>query len=256
MSIVIKNISYSIENKNILENINLRINNNEILTMLGPNGSGKSTLIKLISGDMKPSSGDIIFDKRNINDIKIEERASIRSVMSQSQDIIYDYSVKEIIEMGWVEKMKKNIGRFSKYLEIVSEECKVKHLLKRNFNTLSGGEQRRVHVARTLIQVYNNKNDKLYILLDEPTANLDLFYEIQLIKLMRDQAKKGFGVVMVLHNLNLAYRFSDQILLLENGKVKSVGKPNKVMTEENIRNVYKIPINIKNNNLLIKYNEL
>ena len=103
MSIIVKSLYYSIENKTILKNINFHINRGEILSILGPNGAGKSTLIKLISGDIKANKGNIFYDSTNLNNISIKKRASIRSVLSQSQEIIYNYTVKEIIEMGWIE---------------------------------------------------------------------------------------------------------------------------------------------------------
>ena len=103
MSIEVNNISYSIKDLQILRDVSLKIKKNEVLSLLGPNGSGKSTLLKIISGDINPNSGSVLFDDINLNNINIIDRARIRSVMSQSQDIIYDFSVKEVIEMGWLE---------------------------------------------------------------------------------------------------------------------------------------------------------
>ena len=102
MSIEVNNLSWEIEGKSIISNISLRIDEGEILTVIGPNGAGKSSFMKLLSGDIETYFGEIYFNGDLLNDISIQERSFIRSVMSQSQEIVYDYSVKEIIEMGWL----------------------------------------------------------------------------------------------------------------------------------------------------------
>tara|TARA_B100000927_G_scaffold144376_1_gene116532 strand:- start:3987 stop:4358 length:372 start_codon:yes stop_codon:yes gene_type:complete len=104
MSIDVQNISYEINNNQILKNVSLKIDQGKICSILGPNGSGKSTLVKVISGDLKPQNGFIFFNDRDLKDISIGDRAKIRSVMSQSQQIFFDFSVREIIEMGWIEE--------------------------------------------------------------------------------------------------------------------------------------------------------
>ena len=103
MSIVVNDISYEINNNLILSNISLAIKGGEVLSILGPNGSGKSTLMRILAGDINPNSGSIIIDGENLNNIEISARAVIRSMMSQSQNIIYDFNVREIVEMGWIE---------------------------------------------------------------------------------------------------------------------------------------------------------
>ena len=253
MSIEIKSLSYKIQEKKILQNLNLTINPGEILTILGPNGAGKSTLIKLISGDIKPTKGSIKYESIDLEKISIQKRAEIRSVLSQNQEIIYNYTVKEIIEMGWIEEIKKETGSFTQNLEIVSKECKIEDLLERKVNSLSGGEKRRVHIARCLIQLYNNKNNESYLFLDEPTANLDLFYEKELMNLIEKKAKEGIGIVMVLHNINLAYQFSNKILLLKNGKQEGYGELNDLLTTDKLSGIYQIPIFVKEKNLIVKY---
>ena len=104
MSIKISSVSYEKGNKRILDDISLEIKSGEVLSVLGPNGAGKSTLLNLISGDISPSKGEIYFDDKNLKDISIQERSFMRSVMAQSQAIVFDFSVKEIIEMGWLDK--------------------------------------------------------------------------------------------------------------------------------------------------------
>ena len=130
MSISIKNLNYSIQGKPILININLEIYPGKILTILGPNGAGKSSLIKLISGDKNPTRGTIFYDNFDLKMLSLELRAEIRAVMSQSQLISFDYTVQEIIEMGWIEKGIKNIdSKFKNSVIEVSDKCNIKHVL-------------------------------------------------------------------------------------------------------------------------------
>ena len=167
MSIKISSVSYEKGNKKILNDISLEIKSGEVLSVLGPNGAGKSTLLNLISGDISPSEGEIYFDNKNLKDISIQERSFMRSVMAQSQAIVFDFSVKEIIEMGWLDKGLSNYANdFQNALNEIAEETSVTDLLYKKFNILSGGEQRRVHFARTLLQIWRPSNslDPIYIL--------------------------------------------------------------------------------------------
>ena len=255
MSVLLKNISYHIDGSLIINNVSFQVKKGEVLTILGPNGSGKSTLVKIISGDISPNKGEVFFDKLLLDIISIKQRAIIRSVMSQSQYIVFDFIVKDIIEMGWLSYNKNNHTFFLDMLNKVSEECGIQHILKRRFNSLSGGEQRKVHFARTLIQLYNNLDTKSskYIILDEPTANLDLAHELNLIRIIKKKAAEGFGVLMVLHDLNLAYRFSDKVAFIKNGKMKYIGPPNEMFKDNILSEIYDIPISFDTVSMKIKY---
>jgi len=257
MSIKIKNVSYKIKNKQILKNVSLIIEQGKMCAILGPNGSGKSTLIKVISGDIKPENGLIFFNKKNLIEINIKERAKIRSVMSQSQHIFFDFSVKEIIEMGWIEDndIQHSAYDMNESLERVTNECDISSLVNRRFNSLSGGEQRRVHFARTLIQLYNKieLNNKRFIILDEPTSNLDLLHELKLITKLKEKASEGFGVLIVLHDLNIAYNFADKIALMDNGEIKYTGLPKEIFSDKILTSIYKTPIIVDKKNKRINY---
>ena len=222
MGILIKNIDYQVEDKHILKNINLNINEGEILAIMGPNGSGKSTLVKILAGDFYPNKGKIFFDKIDLRNISIQEQANIRSVMSQSQKIVYNYSVKEIIEMGWIKKQssKDKEYSFDEALKKVSFECDVFHLLNRKYNSLSGGEKRSVNFARTLIQLFDYEvTQNKYIILDEPTANLDPAATHVVEKIISKIKKSGTTIVMATHDLGQAKRLADNILFLYRGRV-------------------------------------
>ena len=246
MSIIIDSISFSIGDIKILKKISLEFNAGELLTILGPNGSGKSSLLKVLSGDFIPTNGEVSFNNTPLKNISIEKRAEIRSVMSQSQRVMYDFSAKEIIEMGWIENEISDESSFKNALNIVSKDCEIDHLLNRSINNLSGGEQRRVHFARTLIQLWNKPNDKSsrYIFLDEPTANLDLYHEINLIKILKRKVAEGFGVFLILHDLNLAFKFSSRVAFLKDGKLVCIGSPLEVFDEKLLSDIYGISISV------------
>ena len=122
MSIEIKDVRYMVNDTCLLDKITFDINPGEITTILGPNGAGKSTLIKLISGDMKPSSGEILYDKILLNKLTLENKSHRRSVLSQSQNINFDFTVRDIVEMGWINDFNNN---FEKILNEVSKECSI-----------------------------------------------------------------------------------------------------------------------------------
>ena len=244
MSIKVNKISYGINNFSILKDISLEIRSGEILSILGPNGSGKSTLMKVLAGDINPDSGSVVINGINLNDIEISSRAIVRSMMSQAQNIVYDFDVREIIEMDWIESsVDQPNGHFENTLTLISNECGIDHLLKRKYNSLSGGEQRMVHFARTLLQSNGLKeNLKKYIFFDEPTANLDIKRELNILNVIRKKAKEGYGIFIVLHDLNLAYNFSDRIVLIKDGKISKMGDPNDVFDDEILSEIYEVPV--------------
>ena len=244
MTIEVDRVSHEINNFSILRDISLEIRGGEILSIIGPNGSGKSTLMKVLAGDVIPSSGSVIINGKNLNDIEISSRAIVRSMMSQTQNIVYDFDVKEIIEMGWIESsIDKPNGHFENTIKFISNECGIDHLLKRKFNSLSGGEQRMVHFARTLLQSNGlQENLQKYIFFDEPTANLDIKRELNILNVIRKRAKEGYGIFIVLHDLNLAYNFSDRIVLIKNGKISKMGDPNDVFNDEILSEIYEVPV--------------
>ncbi len=251
MSVEIQNINYRIGNKIILNDVNLSIKNNEITSIIGPNGSGKSSLLKIISGDFKANSGDIIFDDIDIKSMSLLTQASTRSVMSQSQVVVYDYTVKDIVELGWISNKHE---KFEQLLYEVCKKCEIFDLLERKYNSLSGGEQRNVNFARTLFQLsVKDTSKKRYFFLDEPTENLDIAHKIKLMNILNTVKRDGFGILLIIHDLNLAYNYSDNIGLLKEGKLKFFGKTNDIMTNQNLSYIFDTSVEVDKRNKIIKY---
>tara|TARA_B100000965_G_scaffold9105_1_gene7046 strand:- start:2179 stop:2952 length:774 start_codon:yes stop_codon:yes gene_type:complete len=256
MSIKAKSIFWEVDNKRIIKDISLEISLGEVVSIIGPNGAGKSSFLNVLSGDIKPTSGSVSFDETNLKDISIQERSFMRSVMSQSQQIVYDFSVKEIIEMGWLDRgIASYSGNFKEAVMKVASECSVHNLLEQKFNTLSGGEQRRVHFARTLIQLWrpSNSHDPRYMFLDEPTANLDILHEQNLMKLVRSKAMEGIGILLILHDLNLAAKYSDKLVIFKNGSLIKSGSPEEVLQSKVLTEVYGLDMEVAKDPLRVNY---
>ena len=256
MSLNIKSVSLKLDDRQILKDVSLEINEGEIVSVIGPNGAGKSTLLNVLTGDISPDSGDTIYDNKPLNKISIQERAFTRSVMSQMQTLVFDFNFKDVIEMGWLQRGNSDFSsNFSLAFEAVTKECNVHNLVHRKFNSLSGGEQRRVHFARTLLQLWrpSKSNDPSYLLLDEPTANLDLSSEMLLMNILKARASSNVGILVILHDLNLASHFADKIAIMKDGEIKAFGKPEEVMKDDFLTSIYKVPIEVKHEPLRVHY---
>ena len=256
MSLSLKSVSLKLDNRQILEDVSLEINEGEIVSVIGPNGAGKSTLLNVLTGDISPDSGDIIYDNKQLNKISIQERAFTRSVMSQMHTLVFNFNVKDVIEMGWLQRGNSDFSsNFSMAFEAVTTECNVHNLVHRKFNSLSGGEQRRVHFARTLLQLWrpSQSNDPRYLLLDEPTANLDLSSEMLLMNILKARASSNVGILVILHDLNLASHFADKIAIMKDGEIKAFGKPEEIMTDDFLTSIYEAPIKVKYDPLRVHY---
>ena len=256
MSLSLKSVSLKLDNRQILKDVSLEINEGDIVSVIGPNGAGKSTLLNVLTGDISPDSGDIIYDNKQLNKISIQERAFTRSVMSQMQTLVFNFNVKDVVEMGWLQRGNSDFSsNFTMAFEAVTSECNVHNLVHRKFNSLSGGEQRRVHFARTLLQLWrpSQSNDPRYLLLDEPTANLDLSSEMLLMNILKARATSNVGILVILHDLNLASHFADKVAIMKDGEIKAFGKPEEVMTDDFLTSIYEVPIKVKYDPLRIHY---
>ena len=256
MSLNLESVSLKLDNRQILKDVSLEINEGEIVSVIGPNGAGKSTLLNVLTGDINPDSGEIFYDNKQLKQISIQERAFTRSVMSQMQTLVFNFNVKDVIEMGWLQRGNSDFSNnFSMAFENVTKECNVHNLIHRKFNSLSGGEQRRVHFARTLLQLWrpSESNDPRYLLLDEPTANLDLSSEMLLMNILKKRASLNVGILVILHDLNLASHFADKIAIIKDGEIMAFGEPEKIMEDAFLTSIYDVPIKVKHDPLRVHY---
>ena len=214
----------------------------EFCGIIGPNGSGKTTLLKCISGYLKPQSGSLQLDDRDVSSFSTKEIAKTMALVQQHFALEYDFTVMEIVLTGRNPHLKRLMSETKEDYAIANEALKraeVYHLKNRQITTLSGGEWQRMILARALCQQAS------IMLLDEPVTGLDIKHQVSLMSTAKKLAtEEKISVVCVLHDLNLAHNYCDKLALLKNGKLYKYGESEEVLTVENLEYVYETKINI------------
>lgn len=238
--ITAEHISYYIRDEAILHDASLHIAPGQVTAILGPNGAGKSTLLKCLTGIIDPNDGAVRLEGKPLGDYPLEALARKRAVLSQSNPINFPFTALEIVLMGRNPYARQTSAVEDETIALEALACvDAEELKDRVFPTLSGGEQQRVQMARILAQLW--EQDDAYLFLDEPTSALDLKHQHQLLRLVRNLAlDRGFGVCLILHDLQLAYRYADRVVLLKDGAVFSDGATEDVLTESHICDVFEL----------------
>ena len=235
-------VSFAYHERLVLDGISLSLKTGEFLGFLGPNGSGKSTFLKNLLGFLKPSQGRIVFSGTNTVPTRTERSRRLAFVPQNSRPPA-SLSVRDVILMGRLPHIR---DRWTGYGE--ADRQKVEEMLgllgitgmaERDVMSLSGGEMQKVIIGRCLVQ----EGDIL--LLDEATSGLDLNHTIEIMELMRKKAGEGKTIVAVLHDLNLASQYCDRIVLLKNGRLRYQGRPQEILTEEVVEEIYGIRAAVK-----------
>lgn len=237
-------LTLTIEGKKLLDSISLNLPAGEMLAVLGPNGAGKSTLLKVMSGDVTSLKDQVALHGRRLSHWTTGELAQYRAVMPQSVQLNFAFTVAEVIETGIRHPMSRS-ERQAHVINMLSL-FDAAHLINRNYLTLSGGEQQRVQLARVLSQLEAMPASRpRYLLLDECTASLDLSHQHQVFSVLQQKVRQqGMGVLVVLHDLNLAAQYADKILLMHAGKVASQGRVREVLRSDLLSEVYCYPIDV------------
>jgi len=215
----------------ILHDIHLGFAPGTLTALVGPNGAGKSTLLAVASGDVEADAGQVILHDRPIAHWKAMALARERAVMPQDHAVRFAFSVEEVVAMGRLPHPADPV-RDAVRVDQALDQAEMARLRHREVQTLSGGEAARATFARVLTQ------DTPLLLLDEPTAALDLRHQERTLRTVRGLADEGACVIVVLHDLNLAAGYADRIVLLEQGRVAADGTPDQVLTREHIERVY------------------
>lgn len=249
MTLVARNVSKVIDDKCIVDDFSVALEPGKVVGLVGPNGAGKSTVLRMLSGELEPNDGSVEFKDENLKSMSLEALAQHRSVVSQTPEMSFDFTVEEILEMGWVQARRWGQNHLNVALSEVSSDCELDDLIGRKYRTLSGGERQRVHFARSLVQIWRpfDTVEPRFLLLDEPTSNMDLSYELLLLRTVKKVTCHGVGVLLVLHDLNLASRFVDEVVLMNQGAVVNVGSPPSVFVDEVLSSVYRTPITVEYN---------
>lgn len=240
-----KNIAFTVKGRQILKPLDFTTDQEEFIVILGPNGAGKSTLVKLLSNGLQPSSGVISYYGKELKDWSLDNLAKYRAYMHQESMIASNFTVREVLEMARY-RYPETRSLFNKMvLEKIVKELNLQTLLDVEFNFLSGGEKQRVQFGRVLLQLENEGfiQPIKYLFLDEPLNNLDVRYQIELLKYARKfvDDKRG-SVIVVMHDINLCYQYADRVLLMQNGSVIADGTTEEVMLPELLSQTYQIEL--------------
>ncbi len=226
----------------ILNEVDFSIRPGELIGLLGANGAGKSTLLRCISKILMPIKGAIYLDGNKIQQLTAGEIAKTMAVVPQESNTDFDFTVEEIVLMGrfpHLARFQKEKKRDKQIANQAMQTTGISHLAHRIITTLSGGEKQRVMLARALCQ------EPELLLLDEPTANLDISYQVEIMDMVTQLNKqKNLTVIAAIHDLNMAVQFFDRFILLAEGKVLATGTAEEVITSEHIQAAYKIPTTI------------
>lgn len=225
--------------RRVLDGVDFEVAAGEVVALVGPNGAGKSTLLAVLAGELDPGGGSVELDGRPLDRWTPIDMARRRAVLPQSHTVGFPFSAAEVVAMGrapW--QRTPQAGRDDEAIATAMAATDSTHLARRSFPSLSGGERARVALARVLAQ------DTATLLLDEPTAALDLGHQEAVLTLAADRAATGAAVVVVLHDLASAAAYADRVAVLDDGRVAAAGPPRDVLTGELLSRVYRYPVEV------------
>ena len=244
-----KGIYYLINKKLILSDVNADFLPGEFNIILGPNGSGKSSFLKIFSGETPVFDGKVLYGGKSLREIKKEELARYRAVMSQQPELSFPLMVDEVVMMGRYPHFSFSPNK--KDINICNEVMERMNLLpfrERNYLTLSGGEKQRVQYSRVLAQIWEKPAiGSRYLFLDEPLTSLDINYQQEFLQIAREFAKEDTVLVAILHDINLAIQYADRLFILKEGELVAHGRPKEILTERLLKNVFDVNTSIINN---------
>nr|WP_324199004.1 heme ABC transporter ATP-binding protein [Nocardia amamiensis] len=232
-------VSVDRQARRVLEGIDFEAVAGQVVALVGPNGAGKSTLLAALAGELPPSEGIVELDGQSLTHWSTLDMARRRAVLPQTHTVGFPFTAREVVAMGrapWVRTERRELD--DEQIAAAMGATDVEHLASRSFPTLSGGERARVALARVLAQ------DTATLLLDEPTAALDLGHQEAVLRVATDRAAGGAAVVVVLHDLGIAAAYADRVAVLESGRIAADGPPREVLTTELLTRVYQHPVEV------------
>lgn len=248
----VENITVTIENRKIVDNVSFKLKEHDILMVIGPNGAGKTTLLRAIMGTL-PHSGQVWLGKTDISTLNPRNLAKRIGVLTQKHQPQFSHTVFEVVSLGRYAYKKILSGWTKQDKEKIEEAISltgIENLREQSVLTLSGGELQRVFLAQLFAQ------DPQILILDEPTNHLDLQYQIAIFELIKDWANgKDRAVIAVVHDLNTVYSYGTQALLMENGRAYAQGNVRDVLSHENLKGVYKVDVAQWMQSLLRNWND-
>lgn len=239
--IQIQQLQFKAKERWLLKNIDLEIKSGELIAIVGPNGAGKSTLLSSIANELAFEAKEYLFKNQTISSYSKKEIPQHRAKFSQHQSAEIHLKNDEIVLMGRYPYFTNEPNKEDwEVVNLWMQKTQTNHLTDRDYEHLSGGEKQRLHIARIFTQLENEIENKL-VLLDEPLNNLDVAHQFKTLHLIKEFTNKKNSALVVLHDLNIAAQFADRLILMHNGKIEIFDKPEKVLTQERITNVYQYP---------------
>lgn len=241
--LLVQGVTVRMNAQTLLSRVDITLRRGEVAAVLGPNGAGKSTLLSVLAGLRQPNKGVVSLGGRALPDIPAEELAVERAVLPQDTAVAFDFSVRDVVGLGRYPHRLRPCADEAAVVSAAMALTAVSHLAHRTVNSLSGGERARAQLARVLAQIWHPLPDgrPRWLLLDEPTAALDLRHQHETLATVRRWAREqGVGVLAVLHDPNLALRYADQVCILDGGRVQAHGAPHQTLTPELLQQVWRV----------------
>ncbi|MSQ31888.1 MAG: ABC transporter ATP-binding protein [Dehalococcoidia bacterium] len=234
-------LTFEVESKRLLNEVSITISPGELLGVIGPNGAGKTTLLRLMAGILKPKSGSVLIDGASISDMSVKEVAKKVALISQVPGFTFGFTCFEIVMMGrypFMGRLQVESTLDKKIALGAMRATDTEQFMDRTMATLSGGERQRVFLARALSQ------QPRVMLLDEPTANLDISHQLKLFQIVKGLTSSGMSAIAAIHDISLAARYCDKLLILNRGSMLAFGTPKDVLTYENIALAFGVEVNV------------
>ncbi|MGQ0586410.1 MAG: heme ABC transporter ATP-binding protein [Gammaproteobacteria bacterium] len=246
MSYVAHELGFRAGGRMLLDGVSLTIEPGQVHALLGPNGAGKTTLLKLLAGERPPASGSIELNRRALAGVDAGDLARQRAVLPQAHGLSFAFTGAQVVSLGRLPCARHSDAGEARIVREALELAGVGHLADRSYPTLSGGERARVQFARAVAQVWDPLADGAarFLLLDEPTASLDLAHQHDCLRSVRTLAGRGLGVLVILHDPNLALRYATRATLLREGRTLASGAPADVLTADTIGELYGVQVRL------------
>lgn len=237
-------ISVTVDGSCLLQQASLRVNPGEVVAIIGPNGAGKTSFVRALTGELAITHGDILFNNTPIHQFSLQQKAKQLAMLSQHTELNFPFPVEEVVHLGRIPHASGKLED-NRIVEAALQAVDMQSRRHQLYTQLSGGEKQRVQLARVMAQVWRREDaPQRLMILDEPTSSLDVQHTRQLMRIIRDLAATDMGIIMILHDFNLAARFADHIVVLVEGQKVIEGPPDRVFTPDNMARYFQVASHI------------
>ena len=238
MTMFADNISLHLSGFDLLRNISLEVEAGAVTAIVGPNGAGKSSLLKVLTGEITATRGDVYLNQRELTHWPLLDRAQMLAVLPQHTLLNFPFTADEVVGLGRIPH-QTGVTKDNQIITQALDLVDASYLQKRFYTQMSGGEKQRVQLARVLAQIWQpSDHGEQFLVLDEPTSAFDLSHQQLTLDIVRQLAERGVGVLIVVHDLNLAARCADNLVVFDGGVIAAQGKPKDILSEQLIDKVF------------------